>query len=304
MSTRDAKIVELYRRRPVNRFTRWSGAALLAFTIWAWFGGTFDFRVFGTDRAARNLTRFLDDIRPYDLRNEPFDAAAYAGWLGDKLGPNVVPALSTTLAMSVAAIVLAAAFAAVLALPAARTWATPEPFLPAARPPSRVGRWAWTALRFVVRSLLIFVRSIPEYVGAFLFLPLVGLGPWPAVLALAVHNTGILGKLYAELVENADLSAARNLRGAGASRLQIAVTALAPAQLGRALLYLFYRWETCVREATVLGLLGFLSLGWFIQDARAGVRYDEMVHWVALGAALILVGDAVSTVVRRRLRNG
>ena len=67
-------------------------------------------------------------------------------------------------------------------------------------------------------------------------------------------------------------------------------------------MYFFYRWETCVREATVLGLLGFVSLGWYIQQARAGVRYDEMVLFVLLGALLILVGDLVSAAARALIR--
>jgi ABC-type phosphate/phosphonate transport system permease subunit len=57
-----------------------------------------------------------------------------------------------------------------------------------------------------------------------------------------------------------------------------------------------------VREATVLGLLGFVSLGWYIQQARAGVRYDEMVLFVLLGAGIILVGDFTSAVARALVR--
>ena len=72
--------------------------------------------------------------------------------------------------------------------------------------------------------------------------------------------------------------------------------------LNRFLLYLCYRWETCVREATVLGMLGMLSLGFWIQDARARNQYDNMVLAMACGALLVVVGDLVSALVREVVR--
>ena len=78
--------------------------------------------------------------------------------------------------------------------------------------------------------------------------------------------------------------------------------AIVPAGLPRFLLYFFYRWETCVREATVLGMLGMASLGYLILDARAGNRYDEMLFYVLLGVGLVLAGDLVSAAVRRVVR--
>ena len=72
--------------------------------------------------------------------------------------------------------------------------------------------------------------------------------------------------------------------------------------LSRFLLFLFYRWETCVREATVLGMLGIVSLGYWIQDARARNHYDTMVLLVATSVAIVLIGDVVSAVARRVVR--
>jgi phosphonate transport system permease protein len=65
----------------------------------------------------------------------------------------------------------------------------------------------------------------------------------------------------------------------------------------------FVRWETCIREATVVGLLGVVSLGWFIRDARSRTHYDEMVALIVVGALLILVGDALSIWLRARIRS-
>ena len=122
------------------------------------------------------------------------------------------------------------------------------------------------------------------------------------VLALALHNTGILGRLGAEVVENTETAAPAALRGLGAGRRQIALAGLLPLALGRWLLYFFYRWETCVREATVLGMLGIVSLGYALDEARVRDRYDDMLFYVLLGAVLVLVGDLVSAVARRIVR--
>ena len=69
------------------------------------------------------------------------------------------------------------------------------------------------------------------------------------------------------------------------------------------LLYLFYRWETCIREATVLGMLGIATLGYWIDDARVRQRYDEMIVLILCGGALVLVGDFLSYLARRWIRN-
>ena len=150
--------------------------------------------------------------------------------------------------------------------------------------------------------MLIFLRSIPEYVWAFLLLAMLGPNAWPAVLALALHNAGILGKLGAEVVENLEPAPLAALRGLGATRSQIVLLGILPMVLPRFLLFFFYRWETCVREATVLGMLGIVSLGYWIVDARARNHYDEMVFLVLIGAGIVLVGDLVSALARELVR--
>ena len=75
-----------------------------------------------------------------------------------------------------------------------------------------------------------------------------------------------------------------------------------PIALGRYLLYFFYRFETCIREATVLGMLGVVSLGFYISDARSKMYYDEMLFLVLLGAGIVLLSDLLSATARRYLR--
>jgi phosphonate transport system permease protein len=131
---------------------------------------------------------------------------------------------------------------------------------------------------------------------------MLGTSAWPAVLALAIHNAGILGRLGADTIENLDAAPLRSLRMLGASRRQLALNAVLPLSLSRFLLYFFYRFETCVREATVLGMLGFVSLGYWIQESRGRQTYDEMLLFVALGALLVLAADVLSIAARAWLR--
>jgi phosphonate transport system permease protein len=194
----------------------------------------------------------------------------------------------------VLAITLAGLAASALMLFAARNVAVRSPFENGSGP--RGGAWGLVA--WLMRACLILLRAIPEYIWAFLLLAMLGPSAWPAVLALAIHNTGILGKLGAETVENLEPRTLRALREAGASRSQIAVAALLPLSLSRFLLYFFYRFETCVREATVLGMLGVASLGYWIQDSRTRQFYDQMLFFVALGGAIVLGADLVSMLAR------
>ena len=95
---------------------------------------------------------------------------------------------------------------------------------------------------------------------------------------------------------------ARQLVHTGSSRLQCYFASYVPVSFNRFLMYLFYRWETCVREATILGMLGFASLGLQIHLARNLFRaYDEMLFYVLLGAAVIFIGDLISFFLRRAL---
>ena len=297
-----ANIERLYRVRPRNRFARLTAIVMAALVIVAWLIGDFFAADVFSARRWSNLQRFVGELRPYPLQGESFEWSLALQWAWEIFTSRGWQAVVTTLAISVAAIVLASIGGALLTLPAARNVATAEPFLIGVGKRSRWSALVWKSVVGVTRLLMIFLRAIPEYVWAFLLLALIGPTAWPAVLALALHNTGILGKLSAEVVEDLPSPPLMALRALGASRLQISATAIFPLALPRFLLFFFYRWETCVREATVLGMLGIVSLGFWIQDARARNFYDEMFFLVLLGALLVLLGDIVSAVARAMVR--
>lgn len=311
MTTRAAaheEIRRLRRQRPRDRFARASILALGALAAASWATGGFSASYLVEPRRVQNLRRFLGELVPYPLQGRPWDWGVAFQWMGEVMTDKGTSAVLATLAISIVAILVAGAGGLLLAMPAVRSLARPDPWLPSPRPAGRrdgsggVRGAGWVALVQGTRVLLVFLRSIPEYVWAFLLIALVGPTAWPAVLALAIHNTGILGKLDAEVVEDLPSGTLEALRGLGAGRRQIWAVGILPSVMPRLLLFFFYRWETCVREATVLGMLGIVSLGFWIQDARARNHYDVMFFLILLGALLVLAGDLVSHFARRAVR--
>jgi phosphonate transport system permease protein len=282
---------------------RVSVIALAALAVWSWSCGEIDPAELLSARRLDNVRRFVErDALPAPMRAADWTWGEVGVWAADVFVERGARAAAATLGISVLAIVLAALLAMLVAPFAARTLMTRDPYLVRPGRPAAAGL-AWRAVSTAVRTALIFLRAIPEYVWAFLFLAMLGPNAWPAVLALAIHNAGILGRLGADTVENLDVAPLRSLRMLGAGRRQLAVLAVLPLALGRFLLYFFYRFETCVREATVLGMLGVVSLGYWIQDARGRQTYDEMILLVALGALLVLAADVLSMVARSWVRS-
>ena len=302
MTPRAVEIRRLKLARPRSRLVRASLLALAALAAVSWVDVAAGSQGVLSARRAENVARFLGEVRPRPLQGREFDLGIAAAWAGEILRDRGLGAMGVTLAISVAAAVLGGLLGLLISFPAARTFASPEPFAPGPRPPGPVRRGLHRSVFAAARSLCVLTRALPEYVLAFLLLAILGPSPWAAVLALAVHNAGILGRLSAETIENLPPGAPAAWRLLGAGRARIAAGAILPAVMPRFLLYFFYRWETAVREATVLGMLGVISLGSFIEDARSRNRYDEMFHFVLCGAFLVVAGDVVSAIARRVVR--
>ena len=263
----DIEIENLHRQRPRSGFVRWSLALLALLFVAVWFIGDWKLSEFDIDKRIRNFQRNITDFTPYPLQQGEGWAAVFH-WARDLLTRDGAVALLNTFSIAVTSIVLAAAMGYISAPAAARTLAIPSPFFPGTRHSSAdgVATLLWGSLRGIVRSGFVLLRAVPEYLLAFLFLAMLGpqAGAWPAVLALSLHNGGILGRLGSEVIENAPDRASAALRAAGASRLELAAISILPESLPRLLVYFLYRWENCVRDATVLGMLGFTSIGFFL----------------------------------------
>ena len=193
-------------------------------------------------------------------------------------------ALLETLAMSALGTLLAAVFGLALALPAAKRHAD-DPAL--AKPFARV--------------LLNGLRSVPELVWASLLLISAGLGPFPGTLALALHTTGVLGRLFAESIENAGAGPAYALRVRGIGELRIFLYATLPQIWPQVISYTLYRWENNIRAAAVLGVVGAGGLGQML-SYHLGLFQMRETSTVLLGMILLVaVVDGFSFLSRRWL---
>jgi phosphonate transport system permease protein len=124
-------------------------------------------------------------------------------------------------------------------------------------------------LRFIVRRLLEFARTVPGIVFALIFVIAFGLGPMAGVLAVAIHSTGALGKLFSEIVENADMKPVEGVRATGASWISCMRFAVLPQVAAGYASYALLRFEINVREASVMGFVGAGGIG---QELVVAVR--------------------------------
>jgi phosphonate transport system permease protein len=191
-----------------------------------------------------------------------------------------------TLAMSALGTLIAAIVALALAIPAA-----------SGRHQSGLRR----VVRGATRLLLNALRSIPELVWASLLVITAGLGPFPGTLALAAHTSGVLGRLFADSLENLPPEPAQALRANGVSNLAIFAYATVPLALPQMVSYALYRWENNIRAATVLGVVGAGGLGQMLYYHLSLFHMREAASVVI--AMLLLVGavDAISYLSRRAL---
>ena len=248
------------------------------------------------EQRMQNLDRFTGEIVPYPVREADGDWREFGSWFGEKMLEGGSQAVWQTFHLGTTSILLAGALALIVVGFSARTLASSRPR----------GIWngcpAWRAvIGSILRGVAMLGRAMPEFILAFLLLRIFGPTVWALILALAIHNCGILMRLGAEVIDNTPSRASSVILAQGGSRTSAYIGALVPAGFTRMVLFLFYRWESCIREATVLGMLGVASLGFLISDAKVSLYYDEMVLWVALGAALVFLGDLTSDFVRYKL---
>jgi phosphonate transport system permease protein len=192
------------------------------------------------------------------------------------------PATLETLAMSVVGTLLAAVFGLLLALPASKV---------SAQDPAR-----WRALS---RLLLNALRSVPELMWAALLLIAAGLGPFAGTLALAIHTTGVLGRLFAEAIENAPDGPGFALRMRGIGEGRVFLYATLPQVLPQLVSYTLYRWENNIRAAAVLGVVGAGGLGQMLAFHLGLFQMPQTSSVLAAMIALVLLVDAASYGARR-----
>ena len=152
-----------------------------------------------------------------------------------------------------------------------------------------------------MRGLLIFLRSVPEIVWALLFVRAVGLGPTAGVLAIAITYAGMLGKVYAEILESVDQRPMHALLQGGSGRLSAFVYGLLPNAAAELTSYTVYRWECAIRASVVMGFVGAGGLGQQIDLSLRMFAGGEVASMLLTFLLLVLLADALSRVLLGRL---
>lgn len=157
----------------------------------------------------------------------------------------------------------------------------------------------WAAPFFLVRALFTVSRAVPELVWAMILVFVFTQGTLPGVIALAIHNGGILGKLGAEIVEGLDTRPMLALRSTGAGRLQVLLYGVLPEALPKFVTYLFYRWEVIIRTTIVVGFVAAGGLGTEFRLAMSHFKFTEVTLILFWYLILVLFVDIVSAQLRR-----
>jgi phosphonate transport system permease protein len=198
-----------------------------------------------------------------------------------------------TVAMATAGVTLALMLAVPLSLLATR-------LLSLSALSGRMDRWP-ALLRWCVRATLIVLRSIPELIWALVFVRVVGLGPTAGVLAIALTYGGMLGKVYAEILESGESHATQSLMRNGVGRLQAFFYALLPSHAAELASYTVYRWECAIRSSVVLGFVGAGGLGQQLDNSMKMFNGGEVATLLLVFIALVALADRVSAWLRKAL---
>jgi phosphonate transport system permease protein len=154
-------------------------------------------------------------------------------------------------------------------------------------------------IRQAIRIMLILMRSIPEIVWALVFVRVVGLGPAAGVLAIALTYAGMLGKIYAEILESGSNESSQALLRNGASRLQTFFYAVLPQNSNELTSYTVYRWECAVRSSAVLGFVGAGGLGQQMDNSMKMFNGSEVATILIAFMILVALADWFSAQLRK-----
>ncbi len=225
----------------------------------------------------QNVSRFFTvDIVPAPLR----DGEGLSGifpWLGDLLTNQALPGIWNTLVLTQIALVVTGILALLLY-------------------PLVSKHFTNRVTRPLGHTLLVIMRSTPEYLLAFILLQLWGPSMLPAVVALAVHNGGIISHLIGRRSNEIRLrpDAPRGVLGYAFE--------FTPRLYGPFLAFLFYRWEIIMRETAILGILGIATLGFYVDSAIQEIRFDRALVLILITALLNIGVDILARRLRNRLR--
>lgn len=246
-----------------SRFLRSLGwGLLLAVIVWSWQGS--EIRPTELLKYGGNMLRFSKDFFPPN----------FSEWR------TYLKEMAVTFQIAVAGTFLAVVASVPLGLLCAENMVPPWVYQP-------------------VRRLMDAARAINEMVFAMLFVVAVGLGPFAGVMALFVHTTGILAKLYAEAVETIDPRPVEGIRATGAGHLEEIFYGVVPQVLPLWLSYSLYRFESNVRSASVVGMVGAGGIGMVLWEVIRGFYFAETAAVMLMVIIAVTFTDLISAQIRK-----
>ncbi|NVD36363.1 phosphonate ABC transporter, permease protein PhnE [Marinobacter lutaoensis] len=250
--------------RPGNSWMRLLGWGIfLAALAWSWGGAEMNPQAIWND--ADNMVTFLGDFFPPDFRQWRY----------------YVTEMVTTVQIAIWGTFLAIVFAIPFAILSSE---------------NLVPWWVYQP----VRRLMDASRAINEMVFAMLFVVAVGLGPFAGVMALFVHTTGVLAKLFSEAVEAIDPGPVEGVRATGANGIQEIIFGVIPQVLPLWISYSLYRFESNVRSATVVGMVGAGGIGVVLWESMRGFMFAQTCAVMIVIIVVVTALDIASQWIRKR----
>lgn len=150
------------------------------------------------------------------------------------------------------------------------------------------------------RTILSGLRSIPEIVFGLVFVVSLGLGPFPAVLAIMLHNIGVLGKLISELIESAETGPQEAMKSVGATRWIAVLFSILPQIWPNVLSHFFYRFEVAIRTSLILGFIGAGGIGQLLFNHFQTFQYKSVAMDIFVIIVLVVLVDFIGGKIRER----
>ncbi len=223
-----------------------------------------------------NVKRFFtEDIIPAPIRHGD-GMVALGSWFNDLLVNEALPGIWNTVVLTQIALV-ATGILSLLAFPLISV------------------QFGGPVRRTFGHVVLVIARSTPEYILAYILLQLWGPSMLPAIVALALHNGGIIGHLLGRQTRTLQL------RPDASKGLNLYAWELVPRLYRSFLAFLFYRWEIIMRETAILGILGIYTLGFYVDSAIQNIRFDRAMVLILITALLNIGIDTLGRYIRRKL---
>ncbi|NET58055.1 MAG: ABC transporter permease subunit [Symploca sp. SIO2E6] len=257
---------------------------LVALCCWSFWYVSPDVSKFWSPRTQRLLGEIAQASLPLDFQAVPL--------------PQLWQLSLQTLAMSILATVSSGIGGIVLSFPAAHNFWLPGGLLnPSPKASPLAALQGWTLL-VLTRCVLLFCRAIPAPIWALVVMFVMFPGILPGAIALGLHNLGVLGRLMAEINENLEKPPLEALKAQGTPGALLFLYGIFPMNLPRFLAYIFYRWEVCMRETVIVGLVGAGGLGVLLTEQLSSFDYQSVGITLICFVFLTFFVDWVSAAAR------